>query len=37
MIDFARAAQKVDRPVNASQLLDATLLEEVLREGNARR
>jgi NitT/TauT family transport system substrate-binding protein len=37
MIDFARAAQKVDRPVSASQLLDPTLLEEALREGNARR
>ena len=37
MIDFARAAQKVDRPASASQLLDPTLLEEVLREVNARR
>jgi NitT/TauT family transport system substrate-binding protein len=32
MIDLARAAQKVERPMSASELVDATLLEEVLRE-----
>jgi NitT/TauT family transport system substrate-binding protein len=33
LIDFARAAQKVDRPIQASQFIDETLLDEVLREG----
>jgi NitT/TauT family transport system substrate-binding protein len=33
LIDFARAAQKVDRPISASQFIDETLLDEVLREG----
>jgi NitT/TauT family transport system substrate-binding protein len=37
MLDFALAAQKVDRTVNASQLVDATLLDEVLREGSGLR
>ncbi len=36
MVDFARAAQKVDRPISASQLVDGTLLEEVSREGARR-
>ncbi len=35
MVDFARAAQKVDRPISAAQLVDGTLLDEVLREGSA--
>lgn len=33
LIDFARAAQKVERPITAAQLIDETLLNEVLREG----
>lgn len=37
MVDFSRAAQKVDRPISASQLVDATLLDEVLRESSAPR
>ncbi len=37
MIDFGRAAQKIDRPVNANQLIDSALLEDVLREGAAKR
>ena len=37
MVDFARAVQKLDRPLSASQLVDGTLLDEVLRDGSARR
>src|SRR5713226_346310 len=33
MVDFARAAQKVERPISAAQLVDGSLLDEVLREG----
>jgi hypothetical protein len=33
LVDFARAAQKIDRPINAAQLVDETLLDELLREG----
>lgn len=33
LVDFARASQKVDRPINAAQLVDETLLDELLREG----
>jgi NitT/TauT family transport system substrate-binding protein len=33
LIDFARAAQKVDKPLSAGQFIDETLLDEVLREG----
>ena len=33
LVDFARAAQKIDRPINAAQLIDETLLDEVVREG----
>ena len=36
LIDFARAAQKVERPTAAAQLIDETLLNEVLREGGSR-
>jgi hypothetical protein len=32
-VDFARAAQKIDRPINAAQLIDETLLDELMREG----
>jgi NitT/TauT family transport system substrate-binding protein len=37
LIDFARAAQKVDRPIPAGQLIDETLLNELLREGGITR
>jgi len=33
-VDFALATQKVDRPISASQIVDAKLLDEVLREGS---
>ena len=33
LVDFARAAQKIERPINAAQLIDETLLDEVIREG----
>jgi ABC-type nitrate/sulfonate/bicarbonate transport system substrate-binding protein len=33
LVDFARAAQKVDRPIPATRLIDETLLDELLREG----
>ena len=32
LVDFARAAQKIDRPINAAQLIDETLLDELVRE-----
>jgi len=37
LIDFARAAQKVDKPIHATQFIDETLLDEVLREGLTQR
>jgi ABC-type nitrate/sulfonate/bicarbonate transport system substrate-binding protein len=36
LIDAARAAQKVDKPINAAQFIDETLLDEMLREGMPR-
>jgi NitT/TauT family transport system substrate-binding protein len=33
LVDFARAGQKIDRPVSAAQLIDETLLDELIREG----
>src|SRR5262245_19436175 len=33
LVDFARAAQKIDRPVSAAQMIDETLLDELMREG----
>jgi NitT/TauT family transport system substrate-binding protein len=33
LVDFARSAQKIDRPINAAQLIDETLLDELMREG----
>ena len=33
LVDFARAAQKIERPINAAQLIDETLLDELMREG----
>lgn len=37
LIDFARAAQKVERPISAAQLVDEKLLEEVIRESGIKR
>jgi ABC-type nitrate/sulfonate/bicarbonate transport system substrate-binding protein len=37
LIDFARAAQKVEKPIHAAQFIDETLLDEVLREGMSQR
>jgi NitT/TauT family transport system substrate-binding protein len=33
LVDFARVAQKIERPINAAQLIDETLLDEIMREG----
>jgi NitT/TauT family transport system substrate-binding protein len=33
LVDFARAAQKIDRPANAAQFVDESLLDELMREG----
>jgi NitT/TauT family transport system substrate-binding protein len=33
LIDGARATQKVDKPISASQFIDETLLDELLHEG----
>jgi ABC-type nitrate/sulfonate/bicarbonate transport system substrate-binding protein len=33
LIDFARASQKIDRPISATQLIDETILDELIREG----
>jgi NitT/TauT family transport system substrate-binding protein len=33
LIDFARTAQKIDRPISAAQFVDETLLDEMIREG----
>lgn len=33
LVDFARAAQKLDRPINAAQFIDETILDEIIREG----
>jgi hypothetical protein len=37
LIDFARATQKVERPIPAAQLVDEKLLEEVIRESGIKR
>lgn len=33
LVDFARVAQKIERPINAAQMIDETLLDELMREG----
>ena len=33
LVDYARAAQKIDRPIHAAQMIDETLLDEMMREG----
>ena len=37
LVDFARAAQKLDRPINAAQFIDETILDEIIREGSVAR
>jgi NitT/TauT family transport system substrate-binding protein len=37
VIDMARATQKIDRPIPAAQLIDETLLDELIREGGTTR
>jgi len=37
LLDFARAAQKIERPINAAQLVDDRLLDEVVRETSIKR
>ena len=34
LVDFARAGQKIDRPINAAQFIDETILDEIIREGS---
>ena len=33
LVDYARAAQKIERPIHAAQMIDETLLDEIMREG----
>jgi NitT/TauT family transport system substrate-binding protein len=33
LVDFARVAQKIERPINAAQMIDESLLDDLLREG----
>ena len=37
LIDFARATQKIERPIGAQQLVDETILDELIREGGISR
>jgi NitT/TauT family transport system substrate-binding protein len=37
LVDFARAGQKIDRPVSAAQMIDETILDEIIKEGGAAR
>jgi len=37
LIDFARAAQKIERPINAAQFIDETVFDEIIREGGISR
>lgn len=37
LVDFARAGQKIERPINAAQFIDETILEEIAREGSVGR
>jgi NitT/TauT family transport system substrate-binding protein len=34
LVDFARAGQKIDRPISAAQFIDETILDEIIREGS---
>lgn len=37
LVDFARAGQKVERPINAAQFIDESILDEIIREGGVGR
>src|SRR5262245_8353037 len=37
LVDFARSGQKIDRPINAAQFVDETILDEIIREGGVTR
>jgi ABC-type nitrate/sulfonate/bicarbonate transport system substrate-binding protein len=37
LVDFARAAQKIDRPISAAPFIDETILDEIIREGSGGR
>lgn len=37
LVDFARAGQKLDRPISAAQFIDETILDEIIREGSLAR
>jgi NitT/TauT family transport system substrate-binding protein len=37
LVDFARAGQKIDRPISAAQFIDETILDEIIREGSIAR
>lgn len=37
LVDFARAAQKIERPISAAQFVDETILDEIIREGGSAR
>ena len=37
LVDFARTAQKIDRPISAAQFVDETILDEMIREGGVAR
>ncbi|MEA2658007.1 MAG: NitT/TauT family transport system substrate-binding protein [Candidatus Binatota bacterium] len=37
LIDFARAAQRIERPISSAQLIDETILDELIREGGISR
>jgi len=34
LVDFARAGQKIDRPISAAQFIYETILDEIIREGS---
>lgn len=34
LVDFARAGQKIERPINAAQFIDETILDELIKEGS---
>ena len=37
LVDFARAGQKIDRPISAAQFVDETILDEIIRESGSAR
>ncbi|MBM4260023.1 MAG: ABC transporter substrate-binding protein [Deltaproteobacteria bacterium] len=37
LVDFARATQKIERPINAAQFIDESILDEIIREGGVGR